>query len=61
MSEKLHLTSNDQMHWRLSEFFVDWELMQKLVHKFDRKENEKENEIRFQIIQINDVLRWSTF
>ena len=31
--------------------------MQKLVHKFDRKKNEKKNEIRFQIIQINDVLR----
>ena len=50
-----------QMQWQLFEFFVDWEFMREFVHKFDQKENKKENEIRFQIIRINVVLRWSTF
>ena len=46
---------------RLSEYFVDWGFMRELVHRLDRKENEKGNEIRFQIIQANVVLRWITF
>ena len=46
--------------WRLSEFFVDWGLMRRLVHKPDREKDEKKNEVRFQTIQVNVVRRWST-